>query len=86
MKKMGIECTIVDPDDIVDIDTNYDKIKKVMRQNVVGIALFKLLNGVHTTPIKFNHKLLSDINFYLKDDLLKERIELTEDGLKWNNN
>lgn len=81
----SISIAIVNPEDIIGIDNNYDIIRNIMQNNVVGISVFKSLD-IKTTPIKFNHKLLNDVNFYYKDDLKKQNIELTEDGLKWSNN
>lgn len=76
---------IVEKSDITGIEDNYDKIKKVMRENVVGISLMKA-GEIRVDPITFKHKLISDVRFYLKDDLANQNIELLEDGLKWNNN
>ena len=81
----SVSIAIVEPNDIIDIETNYRKISKIMRQNVVGISLFKA-QQIQTSPKKFTHKLINDVNFYDKDELAKENIELTEDGLKWNDN
>ena len=76
---------IVDINNIQDLNENYEKMKHIIRENVVGIAEYKL-NDIKVDPIKFNHKLLRDINFYDKNDLKNMGIELTEDGLKWHNN
>ena len=77
---------INNPDEIFDIEHNYDKIKKIMMSQVVEISEYKN-NDIEVTPLTFeDHKLLSDIQFYLSEDLLKQNIVLTADGLKFANN
>jgi len=77
---------IDDPDYVMDIETNYPKIRKIMKSQVVTISEFQN-SDIEVAPLIFeNHKTLSEINFYLKDDLLKQNIILTEDGLKFGKN
>ena len=81
-----LSIAIVDPKEIIGIEEHYDIIKNIMRNNVIGISYFKSQDLQNISPVRFNHKLLKDVNFYNKEDLAKLNIELTEDGLKWNNN
>lgn len=81
----SVSIAIVNPEDIENIEENYKIIQTIMRENVVGISIFKA-QEILVAPIKFSHKLINDVNFYYRDDLKKQNIELTEDGLKWNNN
>lgn len=81
----SVSIAIVEPGDIENIEENYKVIQRVMRENVIGISTFKA-QEISIAPIKFNHKLINDVNFYYRDNLKKQNIELTEDGLKWNNN
>ena len=82
-----ISIAIIDnPDDILDIESNYEKIRKIMKSQVVTISEFQN-HDIEVAPLIFeNHKVLSDINFYLKDDLAKQNIILTDDGLKFGKN
>lgn len=80
-----VSIAVVDPEDIEDIEEDYKVTQAILRELVVSVPMFKA-QKISATPIVFSHKLLDDINFYYKDDLKKQNIELTEDGLKWNNN
>ena len=82
-----VSIAIIDnPDDILDIEHNYEKIRKIMKTQVVSISEFKN-KDISVAPFTFDeHKLLMDVNFYLREDLLKQNIVLTDDGLKFANN
>lgn len=80
-----VSIAVVDPEDIEDIEEDYKVIQTVIRENVIHISMFKA-QELHAVPIKFSHRLIGDVNFYYRDDLKKQNIELTEEGLKWNNN
>ena len=84
---LNTSIAIIDnPDDILDIESNYEKIRKIMKSQVVTISEFQN-HDIEVAPLIFeNHKVLSDINFYLKDDLAKQNIVLTDDGLKFGKN
>lgn len=81
----SINIAIVEPLEIENIEENYKVLSNIMRNNVVGISYWKH-QDIKINPIKFKHKLLKDVNFYFKQDLEKQNIRLTEDGLKWHNN
>ena len=77
---------INNPDEIFDIEHNYDKIKKIMMSQIVTISEFQN-SDIDVSPLTFDeHKLLTDVNFYLSEDLLKQNIVLTDDGLKFGKN
>ena len=81
-----VSIAIIDnADDILDIEHNYDKIRKLMMKQIVEISEYKNAD-IEVTPLIFEHKLLTDVNFYLKEDLEKQNIKLTDDGLRWSNN
>lgn len=78
--------TIAIVDNILPEDIQYEQIKDIMLNNVLSISEFKF-NDIKTKPIQEStNKYLKDITIFLKEDLKKEGIELTEDGLKWKNN
>lgn len=78
--------TIAIVDSILPDDIQYDQVRELMLNNVLSISLFKF-NEIKTKPLQeSNNKFLKDIIIFLRKDLKKEGIELTEDGLKWKNN
>ena len=77
---------IVDLTEIKNIETDPNIIKKIMRNNVVNVAHYKIKKIQHVTPQQFSHKLINDVLFFNKNELAEEGIELTKDGLKWSNN
>lgn len=76
---------IVKPSDIAGINDDYNKVKSIFRKNIVGVADNKLAL-VKAIPIQLANDFLHEINFYREEDLAKENIILTENGLKWSNN
>ena len=57
-----------------------------MMSQIVTISEFQN-SDIDVSPLTFDeHKLLTDVNFYLSEDLLKQNIVLTDDGLKFGKN
>lgn len=72
---------LVNDNDLVDLTTNYETTKRVMREKVVDVASYKLQKLPE--PMKFGDGLLSCVNFYKEDVLSSLGIILTQDGLRW---
>lgn len=77
-----VSIAVVDMANIADIEHDFSKIKEVMQKCVVTISEYK--DDAILAPLKkFEHKLIEDINFYDRQDLLRDGVVLTEDGLRW---
>lgn len=79
-----VSIAVVNMADMADIETNLSKIKYVMQNCVVSISEYKD-DSILAPLVNFEHRLIHNINFYDKEDLLKDGVVLTDDGLRWVN-